>query len=370
MLLNLVEFDIFSKCLGAHLLLVWPVDWNPKAKSLSRTTSKFKRVAYHIVVLLNLFYCAFLVYIGWPYTPEDTKLLTGQLKIFLHATIVVCEIATVFERILIQTRLEDFSAFIRLLQSPSFGSSHGQGIKQVRVFQAIYWGLVLIHAGATGALVLTRGGQFHIDTLLPVQHRNLLTFLISCTWASYLGLHGINAVKISVGMGYLYYVTTCKILRDACTRAKEKAEAAWSITQEYRTATILTILFNQTSGSVFVPVVKTGCEIEAPLAIAMCFKFSHDQTSMLFLVMMIVISVVATASEFAPIFPLATIHELSRKFLDRRQTFANTRHMQMLARSCYVLRNQVGSFYYVDRPLVLTMLKNKIDMVIFLLLNI
>ena len=34
------------------------------------------------------------------------------------------------------------------------------------------------------------------------------------------------------------------------------------------------------------------------------------------------------------------------------------------------LRNQVGSLYYVDRALILTMLNNKIDAVIFLLLNL
>ena len=234
------------------------------------------------------------------------------------------------------------------------------------LFRSLYWGLCIAHQTGSASLLLTRGGAFHPEGLLPIQWKNYLTFIASCVFESYVGLHSINCVKFAIGIGYLYYIRMAQTLSRIWKKHEEDPTHA---VQEHKGLQILNICFNNSLGAVFVPVVKTAVEIEAPVAIALSFKFSHDGASIPFLAMTLTFSVVATINEFAPMLPLAKIHELSKAFVDSKST-GKEKYERALKRSCRVLRNQVGMLYYVDRQLILTMLKNKIDAVVFLLLNI
>ena len=141
------------------------------------------------------------------------------------------------------------------------------------------------------------------------------------------------------------------------------------VVQEYRTLTLLNTLFNASIGRSFVPIVKTIFEFFVPVIIVMAIKLTHAGAPLVLVAGLLWLALVCALLVFMPIFPLAQTYELSRTFLNSLPDHPHGGICVAFKRSCRTLKNKVGSLYFVDRALILTLTKFQIDATIFLLIN-
>ena len=168
-------------------------------------------------------------------------------------------------------------------------------------------------------------------------------------------------------------LVTVNVLQDIRGSITGDWPSSQTVILKYRALTILNQVFNNTIARTFVAIYKTTTECYTPIAIVICLKLNTNFASILFQLIVLSIVVMLLIVEFGIVFLLSETHQTSaavkKRLLNSSVTVVDRKLAKVLHRSCRVLRNQVGSFYYIDRALILTILHSKIDSIIFLLLN-
>lgn len=410
-MLTQLEANLFESSLRAGTSFLFPFDWNPVTKQLSRTKSRRKLSWYYLRFVLNVAYAFSLLIAGCPHPETDLGHISGILGIYAYVLLLFGQLQLIPLWIVTRNRLEEFLTFTRQLQQlglnvklkgqkPSAPTrtlekdkpkvNEGKVNFCERILQSIFTGAKASQGALVLLLLLTHDSRrCHVECLIPAQHRGKLTFVLFFVFEACMGIQTANNAVFALGLGYVYWVKSTHILRELCSyenAAEAKAEAPYGAIRKYRSLQLLNTMFNVTLAQTFVPVLKTIAQIGAPILITVCIKLATKDggggggASTLFVALLIVFSLTVTVSlvEFAPILPLAQTYEMSisfKKALALRLPTSDDEDAAYfmaiaLKRSCRVLRNNVGQLYFVDRSLILTMIKFKIDAVIFLLLNI
>jgi hypothetical protein len=331
---------------------------------------------------MSSIHCAHLLKTGWTHTAEDMRNAWGLLLTFVHIVLICAQSFISLMWLMARTRLEEFITFAKHLQILIRNQAIERRISvSAKVFNLVMWSIRYYTMAVVLLIFLTRKASFQLGSILSVQHQSgymsiMLGFLLeACAM-----MQVCNYVKITLGFGYVYCVVSSHLLNDLCASVSVSAvghgrKEAYELIRKYRTLATLCTSFNNTLGQTFVPILKSYFEFAGPILVMICVKMSKgDKSHSSFFLLMIIAGLVVTLAvlELAPILPLAQMYEKSltvKKLLSAREMTAG-KQFRVLHRSCRVLRNQVGQFYFIDCQLILSMINFKVHAIIFLLLNV
>jgi len=210
-------------------------------------------------------------------------------------------------------------------------------------------------------LLFTDGSAFHILNRCA---------LVVYAFETYVLWESCNYLIFGIVLGYTYCVTLSHILNQLREQAVENP---FGTIARYRALTILNNLFNSIMGRTFIPLMKSASKTIGRIMVAIGIKLSNNAAPVALILMVFSLAVCAVVVEFGPIFPLVRNYEMSAEFKKSLPVFGlsckNGRYMKALKRSCRVLRNEIGPLYFVDRCLILSMIRYKIEAIIFLHMN-
>ena len=189
MLLTKLEDKFFKENLKVvtKLTVTFPFDWNSDSQELAFTKSRWKLQWYYFKFVLTSAYSIHLLMAGNPFSHVNLAQTTvlGLVKLFIHVVLIFSQTIQIVAWITLQLHLKTFLYFTKQLQilthqkqttAPRRNLSWIQQ-KCLQFFDPAckcVWILYSIF------LYVTQGSSFHIDYVLPDDHRNLFTHLFSC----------------------------------------------------------------------------------------------------------------------------------------------------------------------------------------------
>ena len=237
-----------------------------------------------------------------------------------------------------------------------------------RVVTLLIKSVLSLRSGFLLTIALTLHGQTHLYSFLQDAWRNP---------ASYAIFYLLEAVPISrlanltiylMVQGYTYFKCTNNLLRVAANLLVHGHFV--DALHVYRQLTVLNVSFNNSFGRVFIPLTKTTLEFMSPVVIFLSVRVHDEMAVHPLLAFFPALGALTFLYTILFVFTLSDVNKKSAEFLAVWSRSPNKDALKrQYRRSCQMLRCQVGSMYYIDRPMTLNVLKYLIDMLIFLLLN-
>lgn len=205
---------------------------------------------------------------------------------------------------------------------------------------------------------------------------NVMLLILIKSIQSYLAIRGDCYFLIFICVGNAYCQTSNSLFKTINDNLPANLQNSISL---YRVLTLINTLFNKTFGRVFLPITKTGVEFLQPILAYLTIRLYKNILTNPILAILPFFAINCMIYVFGFALILSGTYNNSTSFLCKYNNLVlqwnagsivkERKILKAYGKSCKVLRNQVGSLYYVDRFLTLSVLSFTIDSLMFMLIN-